>query len=56
VARLAGNRPMRAGRNGVIWNRRISGRPAAGRYRVEVIARGPLGRTGLVREVRLSAR
>lgn len=53
VATLARGRAMRAGAHGLGWNRRVKGRAAAGTYRVEVIAAGAVGRSGLVREVRL---
>lgn len=56
VARLANGRAMRSGTHTLSWNRRVGGKAAAGRHRVEVIASGALGRSGLVREVGLSAR
>ncbi|MEQ9336638.1 MAG: phosphodiester glycosidase family protein [Miltoncostaeaceae bacterium] len=54
AAVLARGRAQRAGRTILGWNRRIAGRPAEGTYSVEVIAVSPLGRSGLVREVRLA--
>ena len=53
VARLAAGRPMRAGRAALAWNGRVAGRPATGTFRVEVVARGPLGPSGLAREATL---
>lgn len=53
VANLARGKAHRAGRHTITWNRRIKGRPASGQFRVEVIAAGALGRSGLVREIRL---
>lgn len=54
VAVPARGRAYRAGRTVLRWNRLVRGRPAQGTHRVEVIAVSPLGRTGLVREVRLA--
>lgn len=55
VAVLARGKVFRAGRTVLGWNRRVAGRPATGSYRVEAIAVSSFGRTGLVRQVRLTA-
>jgi hypothetical protein len=53
VAVLARNRPARAGVTRITWNRRHRGTPVSGTHRVEVVATGALGRSGLVRSVTL---
>ncbi|HTI35826.1 MAG TPA: phosphodiester glycosidase family protein [Miltoncostaea sp.] len=53
VATIASGRPLRAGRQSVNWNRRVRGRVVTGTVDVTVEARGPLGTSGLVREVKL---
>lgn len=55
VATIASGRPLRAGRQTVNWNRRVRGKVVTGTVDVTVEARGPLGTSGLVREVTLKA-
>lgn len=55
VTTLMRGRTLAAGRHVITWNRRVGRQAATGRQRVVVIAHGRLGRTGLVREVVLSA-
>lgn len=54
IATIASGRPLRAGRQSVNWNRRVRGKVLTGTVDVTVEARGPLGTTGLVREVSLT--
>lgn len=53
IATIASGRPLRAGRQTVNWNRRVRGKVVTGTVEVTVEARGPLGSSGLVREVKL---
>ncbi len=53
IATIASGRPLGAGRRSVNWNRRVRGKVVTGTVEVTVEARGPLGTTGLVREVAL---
>ncbi|HTI35135.1 MAG TPA: hypothetical protein VL422_15770, partial [Miltoncostaea sp.] len=53
IATIASGRPLRAGRQSVNWNRRVRGKVVTGTVDVTVEARGPLGTSGLVREVKL---
>jgi hypothetical protein len=54
IATIASGRPLRAGRQAVNWNRRVRGKVVTGTVDVTVEARGPLGTSGLVREVTLT--
>ncbi|MGE3233975.1 MAG: phosphodiester glycosidase family protein [Thermoleophilia bacterium] len=54
IATIASGRPLRAGRQTVNWNRRVRGKVVTGTVDVTVEARGPLGTSGLVREVTLT--
>ena len=54
IATIASGRPLRAGRQAVNWNRRVHGKVLTGTVDVTVEARGPLGTSGLVREVTLT--
>ena len=54
IATIASGRPLRAGRQAVNWNRRVHGKVLTGTVNVTVEARGPLGTSGLVREVTLT--
>jgi len=54
IATIASGRPLRAGDHAVNWNRRVRGKVVTGTVEVTVEARGPLGTSGLVREVTLT--
>ncbi len=53
IATIASGRPLRAGRQAVNWNRKVRNKVVTGTVDVTVEARGPLGTSGLVREVTL---
>jgi hypothetical protein len=44
---------MSSGRRVVRWDRTVDGKPVGGTVRVDVVARGPLGNTGLTDTIRL---
>jgi hypothetical protein len=46
-------RRMGSGRRVVRWDRTVNGKPVGGVVRVDVVARGPLGNTGLTDTIRL---